>query len=311
MSRTKRKGTGKTAQRVVPLLVGGAVAVTSVVLLSGAPATATAKTVTVSFTADVPSPSSVTISPGDTVVYRNDVDPADGGLLGSLTDPIKSVTVTVTNAAQSPFDLEPGQARALTYTQPVVTTYTADYRTTTLLLLPGRTVTTTGTVTVKSSSTGGAPAASPAPQPPRTTAPAAPAPQSAGTSGQGAGQAGATAGQVQPQVDYTPQEGNAAASQVPRGGSAAGGDRGDDAASVPGGTDGSAGPGSGSGAQDLPQIGSADQKQAAQAMSRASSDSAAGSLGMPSILAVVLLSMVSAGLVRTIMVRHSVRASLA
>lgn len=303
---------------------------TSVVLLSGAPATATAKTVTVSFTADGPSPSSVTISPGDTIVYRNDVDPQGGGLLNAVGGVIQSVTVTVTNAAQSPFDLRPGQSRSLTYTQPVATTYVGTYQPKLLGLLPGKAVTTTGKVSVKDSSTDSPPVVSPVAQPPsQDTGSGTSTGPGAGSSGQGAGQSNPSvpsdqsdqgAGQAPPQVNYTPRSGDAAAGQVPQGsgvgasaratsGTRDNGDDNGDAA--PAGTNGSAGPGDDAGVS-LPQIGSADQKQeSANAMSRTASDSSASSLGLPAITAVVLLSMVSAGLVRTIMVRHAGHASLA
>ncbi|HEY9389030.1 MAG TPA: hypothetical protein VIR27_04560, partial [Mycobacteriales bacterium] len=147
MSRTKRTPNGRLARRIVPLIVGAAVAATSALLLSGSPASATDQ-VTVSFTSDGPSPASVTIQPGDQVTFRNDVDPDGQTLLGVVTGAVKSVTIDVANASNPGFSLTPGQSRTLTYSSPVHTTYTATYRTTTLLLLPGRAMDTTGTLLV-------------------------------------------------------------------------------------------------------------------------------------------------------------------
>ncbi|HEX5495540.1 MAG TPA: hypothetical protein VFX70_13305 [Mycobacteriales bacterium] len=276
-------------------------AATSAVLLSGDPASAAAHTVTVSFTADGPSPASVTIEPGDQVVYRNTVDPNAGSVLGVVTGAVKSVAVTVEDAAQSPFSLDPGQSRALTYSNAVRAVYTATYHPTMVLgLLPARDATTTGTVLVRAVSGGSVPVVTPAP--PASGGAVSPLTQSGGQAvgsapASDAGTAGQPAG---PQVNYTPNPGDVAAGQMPRNGSAAG------APSRPRSAPSAA---SGSnldtpdGVTELPQLGSASSQP--RQLDRASSDRPVGSLGLPSITAVVLLSMVSAGLVRTIMVRHT------
>ncbi|HEY9476003.1 MAG TPA: hypothetical protein VIS06_19405, partial [Mycobacteriales bacterium] len=157
MSRTKRTGNGKVARRVVPLIVGAAVAVTSAVLMSGGSASATQQ-VMVSFTSDGPSPASVTLRPGDQVTFRNDVDPDSQTLLGGVTGALSSVTIDVANASNPGFTLTPGQSRTLTYSQPVRATYTATYRPTTLLLIPGKAVDTTGTLLVQDSTVSAPPA---------------------------------------------------------------------------------------------------------------------------------------------------------
>lgn len=315
MSRTKRTGYSKTTRRIVPLLAGAAVAVTSVVLLYEGSATASAKTVTVSFTADGPSPASVTLNPGDTVIYRNDVNPNDQALLGAVGGAIRTVNVEVTGAAQTPFVLSAGKTRALTYQSPVAATYNANLEPTMLLgIVPGQTVTTTGKIMVKdAASDTPPPTASPAP-PPSSPAAGAPAPsgntdpadQNDGQSDQsGEGQAGSPS----PQVNYTPQAGNPAAGQVPTGG--AGAAPGATATPSSGAEDTLGAPDTGTDSSTdsqatLPEIGGTDDNGGqTKAVSPASNDSALNSLGVPAITAVVLLSMVSAGLVRMIMVRNT------
>lgn len=303
MSRTKRTGSGKTAQRIVPLLVGAAVAVTSAILMSSDPASAASHSVTVSFTADGPTPAAVTLRPGDQVVYRNDVDPNSGTLLGAVASGVKSVAVDVENASDPGFTLKPGQSRALTYSQPVRATYTATYQPSTLLgLLPGRSMTTTGSLLVQAPAGETAPVAAPessaASAGGGTKSPQSGSGQQAGSAQQGSagsqtGQQAGQIGQAGPSVNYTPNAGDVAAGRVPQGGSAA---RVPDAPAG-GPTDHSAD------VAPLPQLGAARSQP--KDLDRASSDAAIGSLGLPALTAVVLLSMVSAGLVRTIMVRHA------
>lgn len=296
MGRTKGAKSSKTAQRVVPLLVGVAVATISAVLLSGGPASAAAHDVTVSFTAAGPSPESVTIHPGDRVTYQNDIDPNSGSLLGVVTGAVHSVTVEVSNAARTSFPLEPGQHQTLTYSQPVKVTYTATYQPASLLgLLSGKTMTATGTVTVADTSGDSVPVV--APPPPAAGGTMSPQVES-GQQGSGparsAAGSSADANQGGPTVNYTPNAGDVAAGQVPRG-SSVGAPRPGAAPVAPQDTV--------DGVGALPRIGSAQSQP--KRLDRASSDSAIGSLGLPAITAVVLLSMVSAGLVRTIMVRHA------
>lgn len=296
MGRTKGAKSSKTAQRVVPLLVGVAVATISAVLLSGGPASAAAHDVTVSFTAAGPSPESVTIHPGDRVTYQNDIDPNSGSLLGVVTGAVHSVTVQVSNAARTSFSLEPGQHQTLTYSQPVKVTYTATYQPASLLgLLSGKTMTATGTVTVADTSGDSVPVV--APPPPAaggTMSPQVESDQQGSSPARSAAGSSADANQDGPTVNYTPNAGDVAAGQVPRG-SSAGVPRPGAASAAPQGTV--------DGVGALPRIGSAQSQP--KRLDRASSDSAIGSLGLPAITAVVLLSMVSAGLVRTIMVRHA------
>lgn len=298
MGRTKGAKSSKTAQRVVPLLVGVAVATISAVLLSGGPASAAAHDVTVSFTAAGPSPESVTIHPGDRVTYQNDIDPNSGSLLGVVTGAVHSVTVEVSNAARTSFPLKPGEHQTLTYSQPVKVTYTATYQPASLLgLLSGKAMTATGTVTVADTSGDNVPVVTPPPPAAGgTMSPQVASDQQGSGPARSAAAAGssADANQGGPTVNYTPNAGDVAAGQVPRG-SSVGAPRPGAASVAPEGTV--------DGVGALPRIGSAQSQP--KRLDRASSDSAIGSLGLPAITAVVLLSMVSAGLVRTIMVRHA------
>lgn len=293
MRKTKRTGSGRTtSQRIVPLLVGGLVGVSSAVILSGTSATAAPTTVNVTFTADGVSPKSVSLQPGDTIVFKNDVDANGGGLLAPVTGVVSSVAVEVTNAAQSAFELAPGESQPITYEQPVSTTFTGEYQPRGLLGgLLGQKVETQGTVEVQSDSSGAPPVVaprSPAPAP----SPAAPeGNDTAGPAGPGQDQA------EQPDVNYTPPGGNPAGGVVPPAGNhpGTGADQGApaDEPAVP--------------APDTENLDSLPQpgQDTPAEINNASSDSATSSLGLPAIMAVVLLSMVSAGLVRTMMVRHA------
>jgi hypothetical protein len=273
-----------------------AVATISAVLLSGGPASAATHDVTVSFTAAGPSPESVTIHPGDRVTYQNDIDPNSGSLLGVVTGAVHSVTVQVSNAARTSFPLKPGEHQTLTYSQPVKVTYTATYQPASLLgLLSGKAMTATGTVTVADASGDSVPVVTPAPPAAGgTMSPQVESDQQGSSPARSAAGSSADANQDGPTVNYTPNAGDLAAGQVPRG-SSVGVPRPGAASGAPQGTV--------DGVGALPRIGSAQSQP--KRLDRASSDSAIGSLGLPAITAVVLLSMVSAGLVRTIMVRHA------
>lgn len=111
----------------------------------------------IDFQADGPTPATLTIDSGDSLVFRNDVDPADSvPVLGEASSMLSNVTITVSGATQTPFTLEPGQeARVGVYrsngTQFVVH-FTGGYSSTEVGgAIQGPTKQTVGTVVVRAS----------------------------------------------------------------------------------------------------------------------------------------------------------------
>jgi plastocyanin len=272
-------------------------------------APAAPKTVTVTFTDKGPSPHSVRVSSGDSVRYVNQLTqggsvPLGGGLLAQ----VQSAGVTVHDAATADFDLPTlDSSQTLTYTGPLTVNYSATY---TMTLVPVLSVLGVSLVpdTVTKSTTGrlsvAAPPSQPLAQDPGATD--TPPVQDAGSgTGSGSGTqsqspggapAGAAAGQrTGGGLTYQAPGPGVADRVVPHGGAGA-------AAGVqpqiPIGT-----------GQDQPApadqglpLSSGDGSGAPASLMDAASRNAG--LGLPAVIAVILLSVVTAALVRTLITQR-------
>lgn len=154
-------GEGGTVRRKVRRRLGIGVAaaaiVGGVVAWQAVPSSATPTTHTITFTNSGVSPSSVTIKSGDSLLFKNSVDPtASVPVLGTATGALRTVTVTVSGASQQRFTVQRGdQVKVGPYwagDTALVIRYSATYRTTMVAgLLAGPSSTTNGSITVQRS----------------------------------------------------------------------------------------------------------------------------------------------------------------
>lgn len=299
----------KSTQVIVPLFVGAMVATGAAVALSGGSATATPREYEISLTANGPQPGAVELKPGDTVVYSNDVDPTDGGgLLSSTLGAVQSVSVKVYDATVEPFTLPQGESKKVTYSEAVRTTYTAHYTATLLNLLPRNMGDQTGEVVVRDDSNDKPPVEEPSIDPQ--------AAQAGGTEDSsdpvqsttdGDEQTGTGAGTGDDADDSGRDQAGTDQGDNPPGDAGSGQPDAPDNETTAATGDGSAGGGSDDTNADEPSASHLPEADHYEVVERSSSDSSQVAMGLsvPAILAVVLLSMVSAGLVRTMMVRYA------
>jgi plastocyanin len=276
---------GSRWRAVAALAVAAGVA--AVAVAAGPAASAAARTITVAFTDNGPDPGSVHATVGDTVTYVNKLS-QDGTVTVApgLDAQVSSASVKVHGAGVPDFTLPAGRSRSVTYTAPANLTYTATY---TMALLPvlsplGVNLVPPSTVRITSGKVLVAPVARPAQhaggaQPPSHGA--LPPARSPATGAAPAGRQAAGAA-----LPGAPGPG-VAAGVVPQGaGSAAAAPR----APVPQG----AGP-----------AGQADQSPLLSSGGTAGHDLVAArraALGRSAVLAVILLSLVAAALIRSLVV---------
>ncbi len=289
MHRRSRASSGRTRVHLAGALVATVVGASLAILLAGSAAGAAAavpRTVTVVFDGSGPSPGSVSISDGDRVTFLNRTPQAGSisdvpllaSLLGPLPGQVQSQGVVVRNAAPSPFKLATyGSAVTVTYSGPRTVNYSAQY--TFELVLPlgaasTQTVTSSGQIQVAA-----------APPEPASNPPSAQNP--------GAGQPGASHGGVPAAGGQRTGIGGGLSYQAPGPGVA------DQV--VPHGTGGSAANArpqtpTGTGDDGLPQL-SGDGGSGSALLDAATPKPG---VGLPAVVAVVLLSLVTAALVRTL-----------
>jgi plastocyanin len=138
---------GRAARLVRWLGMAAAIAIPTgaTAFLSAGPAGATDPPAHVTFTADGIQHDDVTIKPGTNVVFINHIDPVALGIG-------HSVTVQVSGATQNSFSVAPNDSKTVSGynsgSQPFVIHYSATYKSTTLILLPGTDGKYEGTITV-------------------------------------------------------------------------------------------------------------------------------------------------------------------
>ncbi|HSV66215.1 MAG TPA: hypothetical protein VLJ59_09970 [Mycobacteriales bacterium] len=292
---------GHLAGALAASVAGAGVAV----FFIGVPVGATAmgsKTVTVEFTSSGPSPSSAHVNAGDKVEFVNHVPQVSSvsdvpvlGVLGGLLGQVQSQGITVNGAAATPFDLPTyGSNVTLTYDQVTTANYSAQYQFTLLPLLgvpSSKTTTETGQVHV---------AAVPESAPPA----AATQPDAGGMARQPDGSSGAAS---RAGAGSHPQAGPGLGSQV-----------------VPPAAAGSAANGGGSATNARPPVLSSSRSQAGDTVVDKGLPALSGSnsgnsvidqvvtvpvsrhdgLGLPAVVAVILLAVVTAALVRTLITQR-------
>lgn len=147
----------RTVRRRLGIGVAAAAIVGGVVAWQAAPSSATPSTHTITFTNSGVSPTSVTIRSGDSLQFKNNVDPtASIPVLGTATGALRSVTVTVSGAAQQRFTVQRGQQIKVgpywAGNTQLVIKYSATYNTTLVAgLLAGPSSTSSGSITVQRS----------------------------------------------------------------------------------------------------------------------------------------------------------------
>jgi plastocyanin len=315
MQRTGR-ASNRTRRHLAGALVAAVGGASVAIIFAGSPvgaAPAAAKTVTVTFTDNGPSPSSVRINAGDSVTYVNKL--TQGGsvpVVGGLLAQVQSAGVTVHDAATSDFGLPAvNSSRTLTYSAAGAVNYSATY---TMKLVPVLSVlglnlvpdtatkSTAGTLNV---------AAVQSNQPPPAQ-------------NQGGGQAPAQGGAAPGAAPGGSAQGGAAPGRSATGGQRTGGglpyqvpgpgvaDR-----VVPHGSGGGSG-GSAANARPQPPLGTSPDQSAGsgQGLPQLSGNGGSGptmlvetasrnsGLGLPAVVAVILLSVVTAALVRTLITQR-------
>jgi hypothetical protein len=326
MQRTSRASSSRTRGHLAGALVATVVGASVAIVFAGSPvgaAAATPKTITVIFTGSGASPSSVSINDGDKIVFTNHVPqlgsisalPLLGGLLGPLVGQVQAQGVVVSNAAQSAFELPTyGSTMSLTYAGPRTVDYSAQYNFKLIPLL--------GTPSTKTATSAGQVMVAAAPQA-QQPAPNQPAPNPGnGQPGQGTGTGGGGGGTTPHGTQGTAGTGNAG---TVTGNSQHGGTGGLSYQApgpsvadqvVPHGTGGSAS----NARPQTPQLGTSPDQGAAgatdQGLPQLSGDGSStqaslvdtasrnSGLGLPAIVAVVLLSVVTAALVRTLITQR-------
>jgi plastocyanin len=291
---------GKSRARHLGLLgaavVSGAVVAGTSFFSAGTAGAAQPRTINVTFGDNGASPEVVRMNAGDTVAFVNKVTQTGSLALADVTGQVQSASVTVNGAAQQAISL-PHFNSLVTVTYPTGGTvkYTADYTYTLLPLLGSlapstRKVPHTGTLAIAA-----APVQQPA-QPNGGQQPAAPGGGSAGGGAASPAQPQAPARQQgsvpqrQGGTQFTPQGPSVADRTVPHGQGATGPAT-DARPQVPLGNV----PPAGSALPDLPSEGT-------QTVLTGSAPNAG--MGVPAILAVVLLSVVTAALVRALITQR-------
>lgn len=273
-------------------------------LLSGSPvgaAAAPAKTITVEFTDHGPSPRSAQLNAGDSVTFVNHV--AQAGTTLPLLGAVQNVEVDAVGVAQNTLALPSYNSSAtLTYTQPITVSYTAKYtmRIVAGLLPVTKYQTTSGQLTV-------------------AAVHSVLAPTQGGAAGQPQTQSSTPAAGTQPAAggaSYAPTGRGLAAQLAPQGSGGATTDATTEARSTGLGTTAQRPPGSISNPAPLQHDGNTPKgsttKGSATTNGPANGVSAQVSgtvsshtgLGLPAIIAIMLLSVVTAALVRILITQR-------
>lgn len=146
--------------RRVGIGVAAASVVAGALAWQAAPSGATQTVHEIDFGSNGPTPSSVTINSGDSILFKNDVDQtASMPVLGTVGGTVSDVTITISGATQKPFVLARGQEATVgsyqTGNRPLVVKYSADYDSTRAAgILPGPKQATGGTIVVQPSRIG-------------------------------------------------------------------------------------------------------------------------------------------------------------